>query len=146
MSTVGTTVVPEASIQNQIAASVPSQIVLEHEIDISTLKDLEKLGYEDGTDVPEKVRQYFKDTPILIEIAKCESTFRHLNKNGRIIRGKVNSSDIGVMQINEYYHSKEAEKLGIDLYSLEGNMEYAMYLYEKEGTRPWISSSPCWSA
>ena len=90
------------------------------------------------------VREYFVDEPILAEIAKCESRFRHLNKDGEIFRGKVNKSDIGVMQINTYYHGKKAEELGLDLYSLRGNLEYAKYLHEKEGTTPWNSSKPCW--
>jgi hypothetical protein len=90
------------------------------------------------------VREYFKDDPIMAEIAYCESRFRHLTKDGEIFRGKVNKSDIGVMQINTYYHRDAAEKLDIDLYSLNGNLEYAQYLYEKEGTVPWNSSKPCW--
>ncbi|MBI2475719.1 MAG: hypothetical protein HYV67_00560 [Candidatus Taylorbacteria bacterium] len=90
------------------------------------------------------VRDYFKGTPILAEIAKCESQFRHIGERGDIIRGKVNPSDIGVMQINEDYHSKEALKLGLDLTTLQGNMAFAKRLYEKEGTAPWQSSSECW--
>ena len=98
-----------------------------------------------STTVEASVREYFKDTPILAEISKCESTFRHIGKNGEIIRGKVNKGDIGVMQINTYYHEEEAEKLGINLKTLQGNMAYAKYLYEKEGTTPWQSSSKCWN-
>jgi len=90
------------------------------------------------------VREYFEDTPILAEIAKCESRFKHVGEKGDIIRGKVNSDDIGVMQINTFYHEDEATRLGINLKTLQGNMEYAKKLYEKEGTDPWISSSKCW--
>ncbi len=96
------------------------------------------------TVVETKVREYFKNTPILAEIAKCESQFRHIGDSGNIIRGKVNPGDIGVMQINEDYHSDEAQKLGLDLTTLQGNMAYAKHLYEKEGTAPWQSSSGCW--
>lgn len=92
------------------------------------------------------VREYFKGTPQLAEIAACESRFNHLDKTtGKIVRGKVNSSDVGVMQINEYYHLDTAKKLGIDIYTLEGNLEYAKILYGKQGSKPWISSSKCWS-
>lgn len=90
------------------------------------------------------VQEYFKDTPIMAEIAWCESRFRHLNKEGEIFRGKVNKHDIGVMQINTLYHEEAAKKLGINLYTLEGNLAYARHLYETEGTRPWNSSKPCW--
>jgi len=91
------------------------------------------------------VREYFKDTPILAEISRCESAFRHIGTNGEIIRGKVNRGDIGVMQINTYYHEEQANKLGIDLMTLRGNLEYAKQLYDKEGTAPWQSSSKCWN-
>jgi hypothetical protein len=90
------------------------------------------------------VREYFTDIPVMADIAWCESRFRHLGTDGDIFRGKVNNSDIGVMQINTAYHAEGAEKLNIDLYSLEGNLAYAKYLYEKEGTKPWNSSRPCW--
>lgn len=92
----------------------------------------------------QQVREYFSDSPILAEIAKCESTFRHYGSNGDVIKGKVNKSDVGVMQINKYYHLERAERLGYDLETVEGNMAYAKWLYEKEGTKPWNSSSKCW--
>ncbi|MSU55397.1 MAG: hypothetical protein EXS46_02540 [Candidatus Taylorbacteria bacterium] len=95
--------------------------------------------------VENEVREYFEDTPILAEIAKCESQFRHVGKSGEIIRGMVNDDDIGVMQINEYYHSSEADKLRINLKTLSGNMNYARILYGKFGTNPWQSSSTCWN-
>ena len=93
----------------------------------------------------ELVSDYFADTPILAEVARCESQFRHYGKSGNIIRGVVVPEDIGVMQINEKYHGEKAESLGLDIYSLEGNLEYAKYLYEKEGTKPWRSSAKCWN-
>jgi hypothetical protein len=90
------------------------------------------------------VRDYFKDTPILAEIAKCESTFKQFDSKGNVIRGKVNSGDIGVMQINKYYHEEDAVKLGFDIYTIDGNLGYAKKLYEKSGDAPWVHSSPCW--
>ncbi|TSC66926.1 MAG: hypothetical protein CEO19_428 [Parcubacteria group bacterium Gr01-1014_73] len=93
----------------------------------------------------ELVRDYYGDMPILAEVARCESQFRHFGKNGNIIRGIANAKDVGVMQINEEYHSNKAETLGLDIYSLDGNLEYARYLYEKEGTKPWRASAKCWN-
>lgn len=90
------------------------------------------------------VRKYFKDIPIMVEIARCESTFRHLDKDGEVHRGRVVAEDVGVMQINEYYHLDQAVKKNIDIYSLDGNLTYARDLYERQGTRPWNSSKPCW--
>ncbi|HEY4516274.1 MAG TPA: hypothetical protein VJH67_03760 [Candidatus Paceibacterota bacterium] len=94
--------------------------------------------------VEEYVNKYFSDVPVLVEVARCESQFRQHDKNGKTLVGFVNKSDKGVMQINEYYHLDRAEKLGIDLHTIEGNTAYARYLFEKEGLQPWISSSKCW--
>ena len=95
--------------------------------------------------VEQYVREYFAEVPIMAEVARCESRFKQFDNDGSIHRGVVNRLDLGVMQVNEYYHGKTADKLGLDLYTIEGNIAYAKYLYEKEGTRPWMSSSPCWS-
>lgn len=90
------------------------------------------------------VRDYFEETPVLAEIAKCESRFRHVGKNGKVIRGELSAEDIGVMQINEFYHEERAARLGLDLHTLDGNLAYAKWLYRKEGTFPWSSSNRCW--
>lgn len=90
------------------------------------------------------VRQYFKDIPIMIQIARCESTFRHLDDDGGIHRGRVNNADVGVMQINEFYHLDTAIEKNYDIHTIEGNTAYARDLYERQGTRPWNSSKPCW--
>jgi hypothetical protein len=92
-----------------------------------------------------KAETYFKDEPILVAIAGCESSFRQYDADGNLLRGLVNKGDIGIMQINEYYHADKAKTLGFDLTTIDGNMAYAKYLYEQEGTKPWISSSKCWS-
>jgi len=91
------------------------------------------------------VESYFSDNPILVHIAFCESSFRQTDKDGNVLRGTVLSEDVGVMQINERYHKTQSEKLGYDIYTLEGNMAYAKWLYEREGAKPWMSSSKCWS-
>ncbi len=93
------------------------------------------------------VENYFADIPIMIRIAECESQFRQYNAStGEVLRGRVNSADRGVMQINEMYHGNTARKLGINLLTIDGNMAYARHLYNEQGTRPWISSSPCWGS
>jgi hypothetical protein len=79
------------------------------------------------------------------EIAFCESTFRQFAADGQPLRGHVNGADVGVMQINEYYHADTAAKLGFNLESIDGNMGYARYLYDTQGVAPWIHSKPCWS-
>jgi hypothetical protein len=94
--------------------------------------------------VESTVREYFKDIPIMAEVAKCESHFRQFEKDGSIFRGRITTKDVGVMQVNEYYHLNRAQKLGYNIHTIEGNMAYARLLYTEEGVDPWISSSPCW--
>lgn len=94
--------------------------------------------------VEQYVNTYFADTPILAKVAKCESRFRQYDSKGNPMRGMVRE-DVGVMQINEYYHKDTADKLGLDIHTLDGNIAYAKYLYDKEGTAPWSASQSCWS-
>jgi len=102
------------------------------------------INYTNREQVSRYVKEYFADTPVLAEIARCESTYRQVGSNGEVIRGNVNRYDVGIMQINELYHGKKASELGYDLHTLDGNLSYAKYLYEKEGVKPWFSSSKCW--
>ena len=95
--------------------------------------------------VRETVKEYFADIPVLIDVAYCESGIVQFNNDGTVLRGFINPQDVGVMQINEKYHLETSIRLGIDIYTLEGNLEYARFLYETQGTRPWEYSSHCWN-
>lgn len=94
--------------------------------------------------VEEYIDIIFSDTPELKEIAWCESRNRHFDTNGNVIRGEENSFDVGAMQINEHYHLKESKKLGLDIYTIEGNLAYAKHLYKTQGAQPWSASEACW--
>ena len=111
-------------------------------------KEIESKDYEPITD-PENVQRfvndYFRDIPQLVKIAECESHFRQFSKNGNVQRGEKNRYDVGVMQINELYHADDASALGLDIYTLDGNVAFARHLYEKFGDKPWKSSSACWN-
>ena len=97
-----------------------------------------------SADIKLITKEYFKKTPVMAEIARCESTYNQFSSNGNVLRGKVNSADVGVMQINEKYHLKRSQELGMDIHTLEGNLAYGKYLYEEQGSRPWNASKPCW--
>ena len=109
----------------------------------------DKTAVENSTNIHSKteaiVREYFEDIPVMVAVAKCESTFRHTLSDGSVLQGRVDSDDTGVMQINKRYHEKRADQLGLDLENLYDNMTYARYLYEKQGTQPWNASRTCWS-
>lgn len=98
----------------------------------------------DGGDYEKKVKAFFKDRPVLVDIARCESNFTHLNPDGSILRGRKNPRDVGIMQINQDWHDARSIKLGFNIMNLEDNMAYAKYLYDHEGPQPWKSSSDCW--
>jgi hypothetical protein len=93
----------------------------------------------------QKVKNFTSDKPLMAEIASCESHNRQYAKDGSVLRGRVNNKDVGLFQINEYYHLERSKKLGYDIYSVEGNMAYARRLFNEEGPIPWSSSAPCWS-
>ena len=99
---------------------------------------------QDRKSVENYLREQYADTPILVEVARCESTFSQFDKDGNLVRGRVNNQDVGVMQINEKYHLAAAARLGLDIHTVEGNVAYAKHLYEVYGASPWSASSPCW--
>lgn len=80
----------------------------------------------------------------LVAIRACESEDKQFGPTGKVLRGIVNPKDIGLFQINEFYHLETAQKLGIDIYTEKGNTEYALWLYEKQGMKPWLASKDCW--
>lgn len=94
-------------------------------------------------EIKQKVRDYFRDIPLMVKIIECESTNRHFVE-GKILRGELEPNDIGIAQINLNFHLKESYALGLDPFDFEDNLLYARHLYEKNGSRPWKASRSCW--
>ncbi len=118
---------------------------IENSVTESTLvRQIDNKDVENLMSTEQYVRQYFKDIPVMIEIARCESHFRQLDSDGDVHRGLVNPEDVGVMQINEHYHLDRATSENYDIYTISGNTAYARELYEDKGTAPWKSSKACW--
>lgn len=132
----GSAQIANASTTNALTASTTSS---------ATAKNAQIATTTDRRAVEEYIKTEYADTPILIAIAQCESDFRQFNPDGTVIRGKVDSHDVGVMQINETYWLDKSKSLGDDIYTVKGNLDYAKYLYAKQGTDPWSSSQKCWS-
>lgn len=76
-----------------------------------------------------------------VAIGYCESSLRQFNENGEVLIS--HSSDKGVLQINQI-HWETAEKMGIDLDTVDGNIAYAKYLKERNGKNDWYQSAHCW--
>lgn len=128
-------------------AATPDAPVVEAQT-ISLKKEIRSADYmpiSDSKNVERFLADYFADIPLMTKIARCESRNRHLDKNGNVLKGEITDKDTGVMQINLYFHEKTAKTLGYDLHNLDDNVAYARYLYEREGAKPWMSSSKCWS-
>ncbi len=82
--------------------------------------------------------------PALIPICKCESGLRQFNKDGTVLRGRVNKLDVGICQINTHYHGQQALAMNLDLETESDNITYANYLYSTQGSTPWDWSKSCW--
>lgn len=89
-------------------------------------------------------QKYGVDENLAIEIARCESTLRQYGTDGNVVRGMVNSKDVGVFQINEDFHLRQSQEQGFDIYTTRGNIEYAVSILKKSGNKPWSASKPCW--
>lgn len=79
-----------------------------------------------------------------MRICKAESGLRQWDDYGRILQGVVNHEDLGFCQINAKYHMEEAMKAGLDIFTAEGNILFAKWLYDKKGTSPWKASEKEW--
>jgi len=103
-------------------------------------------AFTNNTGVEAYVKTQYAADPLLVDIARCESTFRQYDpKTGEVLHGLKDRQDIGVMQINEQYQGAKAASLGYDIDTVEGNVAYAAYLYQTQGAAPWSASSACWS-
>jgi len=94
--------------------------------------------------VEKVVRLTFHDKPLLIAIARCESTFRQWDPKTGEPLSNPGSSATGAMQLMASYHREPASNLGWDIDTLQGNLAYGEYLYDTEGVTPWEASRYCW--
>jgi hypothetical protein len=101
------------------------------------------LAYAEGEQEAE-VRAAFADAPAMIAIARCESKYTQFGKGGTALHGGYGGKMVGIFQIYSDIHAAYAKSRGMDIYTTEGNIAYARYLYQTEGTKPWLSSFPCW--
>ena len=86
-----------------------------------------------------------KAPPVFKFIAACESRMKHYNeKTGSVLQGAITPGDIGLLQINSLVHAEDAFRDGFNIYSIYGNIGYAIKLYIEKGTQPWNSSKKCW--
>ena len=83
--------------------------------------------------------------PVLQRIAQCESWGQQWTRDGKVLRGKRNPQDLGLFQINAVVWAQQAEALGYDLHTRDGNTQMARYIFAHYGSAPWQASAKCWS-
>ena len=90
------------------------------------------------------IKEYFgKSAPIMMAIARCESGLKQFNRDGSVLQGHIDPRDTGLFQINKFYHQATADEMEIDVDTTEGNVQYAKYLFDRNGTRDWKASYGC---
>lgn len=96
--------------------------------------------------VEKRVREYFADIPVMIGMCGCESEFRQYREDGTLLVSRwINpktkqrgSTAAGVCQITYKNHYKNwAKSPKTDITTLEGNLAYARWLYQQNGTSDW---------
>jgi hypothetical protein len=90
--------------------------------------------------------------PLLKHIASCESWGdpnklpRQFLSDGSVLHGKPNPNDIGLAQINLPTWDATAKKLGLNIYTYDGNLAMAKWIFNHYGSGPWKYSKGCWGA
>lgn len=88
--------------------------------------------------------------PALVPVCTCESgqdtgePQQYDIHTGGVLHGKQNPKDIGMCQVNEHWNGKAATEMGWDIYTTEGNILMANWLYAHYGKTPWNWSKGCW--
>ncbi len=73
-------------------------------------------------------------------------THKEYDEDGSVLHGHQNSGDIGMAQINAPLWEAKAINLGFDIYTAEGNLGMAKWIFDHYGSQPWFWSEHCWGA
>lgn len=93
-------------------------------------------------------KKYGQNESLVRKIIDCESDYRqgdtHKNYNKK---GEVWSIDWGLWQINDYWHLKDATRMGYDVrYNWKDNLEYGFIILKRDGAMAhWSASAYCWN-
>lgn len=91
------------------------------------------------------IPSYLVSSSTITRIAFCESSGRQFNQDGSVVThiNKDGSKDRGEFQINERWLPM-AQKMGMDINTIEGNTAFALWLIDQQGYQPWKFSQSCW--
>jgi hypothetical protein len=143
-TTAATTTVTASIDASSTAATSTAAATTTASIATSTAATSTQPVVNSNVGVEAQVRAYFASTPVMIAIASCESGFRQFDTSGNPLNGGSGGM-IGIFQISAAIHASIALSMGMDINTVAGNMAYANYLYQEDGTTPWLSSFACWN-
>ncbi len=107
------------------------------------LKNLPKQNW----DGEQKVTRFWKNhlpeesALAILRIVRRQSGFNQFGENGKPYRNPANPSKVGVMQIDDSIWSERARELEYNLYEMDGNLRFALWLYKEQGFAPWLGNS-----
>jgi len=97
----------------------PEEVLIEVKIDWTTER------------IEKEIRDTFSEDPeTAVKVAKCES--------GLKANAKGPTQDAGIFQIHLPSHQKTLDSLGIDVWDVKDNIEFAHRLYQQSGWNPWV--------
>lgn len=107
--------------------------------------DLIKVEGDTTPEIMEAISRYARlykvDEALMKKIIRCESRFKIKARNTETVVGV----DVGLGQINTYYHDKQMKRMGLDIRNVTDNIEYMAYLMAKNGTSDYQASKRCWN-
>ena len=132
-------------IKAQEAPKVAVEVVKTPKIALKTIKKVRVAQYTKPQGLPLELaikvsQETGIDQELIHKIMWAESQYKldakGINKNGSV--------DSGLFQINSQ-HIPLAKSMGIDIFTPEGNAEFAIYLIKKNGLRDWGYSKSTWN-
>lgn len=89
--------------------------------------------------------KYRVDSDTARAVIQCESQMNGsaINEN-KDENGITWSKDIGLFQINNYFHEKTMNDMGLNINNQWDNLEYGFILISKQGLSAWKASKSCW--
>jgi len=91
----------------------------------------------------EKIALAFPEEPRMVNVAYCESRHKQFDKRGKTLMSET--SDVGILQINQV-HWPQAKKLGLDIFNSEDdNIKMGRIIYDMQGIKAWYAlKSECY--
>ncbi len=111
-----------------------------------------EIAFDPNLGIRPYVIEFFTDNDAeeMIPIIDCESEFKHFNTDGEVLKNRQGSSATGIAQIltskhpdpkalakYNRMHNTDLIVEDFDIKTLQGNLGYALLLYEIRGTRDW---------